>query len=248
MTAEAEKVEPKELRRPQTASEHCASPDLPIHPLARSRSADSRRRQRAWSGECALEGGPPLVGTETEGTLSMYLLFGHAHVLALALRVRDGDGASYAAAAQRSELLRALAAAARAAGDELCRQLAYHCAGDKAKFDSTQLAYALLAHLTLATATTGAGDVGGCEGGGGESLPRANMKLVEKALEIVFGEQMDDGLWPAGGPTDPVGASWAVAAALRQMAVREMRREVVPVDPVDKLRADVGNRRVNCLE
>ncbi len=93
----------------------------------------ARSRQGAWAGEAALEGGPPVVGPEKQGTLSMYLLYGHAHALALALRARDGGGAGYVAAAQRGELLQALAAAGRVAGDELCRQLAYSFAGDKVR-------------------------------------------------------------------------------------------------------------------
>ena len=63
----------------------------------------------------------------------------------------------------------------------------------QAKFDVIQLAYALLIHFQTCGAAAG---IGRTEAGGQSKMPSFNFKVVERALAVVFGEQMDNGLWP----------------------------------------------------
>jgi hypothetical protein len=63
----------------------------------------------------------------------------------------------------------------------------------QAKFDVIQLAYALLIHFMTCGASAG---IARTAAGGQSKMPSFNIKVVERALAVVFGEQMDNGLWP----------------------------------------------------
>src|SRR5271157_1932902 len=67
---------------------------------------------------------------------------------------------------------------------ELYRQLAYHSAGDMARFDPIQLAYSIRLYTEP------------------KSWARqpVNRKLVAKAMDAVFEHQNEDGLWPKSRP------------------------------------------------
>jgi len=104
---------------------------------------------------------------------------------------------------EESDLQSALLACAEVSSNELCRQLAYHTAGDTNSFDVIRLAYSLLTWIrctdtlsgsTGATASTGSSD------GLDIQIPRRNDKLVAAALKIFFMEQNKDGLWQKGQP------------------------------------------------
>ncbi|CAM9223214.1 unnamed protein product [Phaeothamnion confervicola] len=90
--------------------------------------------------------------------------------------------------------------------DEICRQMAYHAAGDYTNFDVVKLAYSLLTHHRVATSE-------GCFNRGPSML---NSKVVQKALDIVFMQQQPDGLWAQGqaiyNPGDPAQGAEGSAA------------------------------------
>jgi len=104
-----------------------------------------------------------------------------------------------------AEIYSALLACAEVSSNELCRQLAYHAAGDTNSFDIIRLAYSLLTWIrctqTLSGGTT-AGEIAPGEGLSSDILqvPKLNKKLVAAALDVFFAEQNKDGLWQKGQP------------------------------------------------
>lgn len=91
--------------------------------------------------------------------------------------------------------------------DDVCRQLAFHSAGDRVSFDVVILAYSLmtlvLVQASLAKAVASrerdAAAVARDAVGSASALPPRNDKIVSAALSIIF-DEMVDGLWPAGQP------------------------------------------------
>ena len=128
-----------------------------------------------------------------------------------------------------SDLSIALARAAEVSMNELCRQLAYHAAGDTTLFDNVRLAYSLLSYVQATKALAGTAgrrdDVvvvvptnynvleeastmvdtskNGSNHGtkpSGSSNMQLNPRLVAAALDVYFQEQRPDGLWDQGQP------------------------------------------------
>lgn len=91
--------------------------------------------------------------------------------------------------------------------DDVCRQLAFHSAGDRVSFDVVILSYSLmtlvLVQERLAKAVATAKDAEAMASrdavGSSSALPPRNGKIVDAALRIIF-DEMVDGLWPAGQP------------------------------------------------
>jgi len=106
----------------------------------------------------------------------------------------------------------ALQRSCEVAFDDVCRQLAYHAAGDTSLFDVVILSYSLLTYVHITNALLGyvpaldvdpaAGSARDRDGinGAGSALPSYNPKLVVAALDAVFGQMSDNGLWPSGQP------------------------------------------------
>lgn len=67
---------------------------------------------------------------------------------------------------------------------ELYRQLSYHASRDLARFDPIQLAYALRIYTDRQAWVK----------------QTINRKLLTKAIEVIFGQQNEDGLWPKSRP------------------------------------------------
>jgi len=133
--------------------------------------------------------------------LSMYLLYWNTKSLISSLQQSDLHGSSYIQ--NDTDILDVFAVLDRAANnaeDNMCRQLAYHYAGDSAEFDVMQLTYALLLHYE----TSGARGSLIC--GDQPSVP-FNTKLATKALDVIFSQQLENGLWPQGSPIDRDGES-----------------------------------------
>jgi len=143
---------------------------------------------------------------------SMYLTYWCTQALFEALQGFDAEGRPYVPSDQLAEMSMLLERVSALAYDELCRQLAFNYAGDNAKFELVQLAYALLVHFETSGDLTKEGKMN--LGSNDDRMPPLNMKLAEKALDVIFSSQMENGLWPQGTPIDPVG---------------------------DKVRGDVGN-------
>ena len=102
---------------------------------------------------------------------------------------------------KEQDLFAALLACGEVSSNELCRQLAYHTAGDTNSFDVVRLAYSLLTWIRCADSLSASG--GACVSGGvgpDIPLPKLNKRLVEAALEVYFAEQNKDGLWHKGQP------------------------------------------------
>jgi len=132
--------------------------------------------------------------------MSMYLLYWNTKTLTFALQSKDPEGKDYIQPANVGDVMNIRDKAAHTAEDNLCRQLAYHYAGDSAEFDVMQLAYALLLHHE----TSGARGALIC--GDQPSVP-FNTNLALKALEVLFSQQLGNGLWPQGAPIDRTGES-----------------------------------------
>lgn len=72
--------------------------------------------------------------------------------------------------------------------DELCRQLAFHNAGDSANFDIIILIYSFLGYYSTSQSIFLSSFARGV-------LPATNLKLCKSALEIIFKTQKSDGTW-----------------------------------------------------
>ncbi|GMI05976.1 hypothetical protein TrLO_g5645 [Triparma laevis f. longispina] len=88
--------------------------------------------------------------------------------------------------------------------DELCRQVAYHTAGDDRTFDCTRLAYSI---LTYVVAGEGLGNKAGIFTGkmGGDEDDaiagkgvKVNYRVVKQAVDVFMSCQLKDGTWPQG--------------------------------------------------
>jgi len=102
-----------------------------------------------------------------------------------------------------SQIPLALSRCAELSLNEMCRQLAYHAAGDNSTFDAVRLAYALLTYVKATKSLAGTAGRELVPGQGpspGTRTPPINKRLVTKALATFFEEQSADGLWDKGQP------------------------------------------------
>ena len=102
-----------------------------------------------------------------------------------------------------SEISLALSRSAESSFNELCRQLAYREAGDRASFDVIQMIYSMLTYLKATTSlqgTAGRELIPGMGPAIGTESVQLNKKLIESALAAFFGEQEESGLWDRGQP------------------------------------------------
>ncbi len=81
--------------------------------------------------------------------------------------------------------------------DALCRQLAYHHAGDAQAFDVVELAFSLAVYIDTSSSHMHAAGSGTTASDAPQSTP-LNAKLVSDALAVIFKEQNDDGTWSKG--------------------------------------------------
>ena len=81
--------------------------------------------------------------------------------------------------------------------DALCRQLAYHHAGDAQTFDVVELAFSLAVYIDTSSTPMQTAVGGTATNGSPQSTP-LNSKLVSDALAVIFKEQNDDGTWSKG--------------------------------------------------
>ena len=100
------------------------------------------------------------------------------------------------------ELTLAVSRAFEVSRDEMCRQIAYHAAGDDRTFDSTRLAYSI---LTYVAAGNGLVNSAGVQMNYGEEDSAivgkgvgVNKKVLMKAVDVFMGCQNNDGMWPQG--------------------------------------------------
>lgn len=77
--------------------------------------------------------------------------------------------------------------------DDLCRQLAFFNCGDRSNFDVIVLAYSLLSYYETSESSFLSSFARGV-------IEPTNIKLVQKALEVIFSVQSDDGTWRKGEP------------------------------------------------
>lgn len=145
--------------------------------------------------------------------------------------VLDGlllPGSAETKTSKRQVIVLAVARSAELAQVELCRQLAYRAAGDRALFDVIKLVYSLLTYLKATDALQGTTttSLAGDDNSGREMVEldvtyddvveqqyglippvsderqelRVNPRLVNAAIQAFFEEQDDDGLWDRGQP------------------------------------------------
>jgi len=135
-----------------------------------------------------------------KGGLSMYLLYWSTRALTAAMLGKDSHGEAYISFNMIGDAKACQDRVAQEALDELCRQLAYHASGERSLFDVMQLSYALMLHYE----TSGYKGAMIC---GEDRTTVFNEKLSDKALEVIFGAQLANGLWPQGAPIDREGQS-----------------------------------------
>ena len=102
-----------------------------------------------------------------------------------------------------SATLLALTRCVETSYNELCRQLAFRTAGDRANFDVTRLVYSLLTYVKSSNAMAGTAGREVTTGTGpepGTAVGLPNRRLVKAALAAFFDEQYLDGTWDKGQP------------------------------------------------
>lgn len=141
----------------------------------------------------------PLRRAGRNQQLSAYLRFWLAYSASLLPSAADSTPTQGASAVALT-----LVRSCDTAYDDLCRQLAFHGAGDTYSFDVVVLAYSLLTYVLVLDRLGGAAareretdarDAAGT----GSSLPPRNERLVRSSLAIIFA-QMESGMWANGQP------------------------------------------------
>ncbi|CAM9753165.1 unnamed protein product [Chrysoparadoxa australica] len=125
--------------------------------------------------------------------VSTYVSYWNTLVLLLVLEVREttlceNDMTRCIPDEVYSSITSAVKEALNVSADELCRQMAYHSAGDYSNFDIIKMAYSLLTHQRIIKSPASFQ----------RSQSALTTKVREKALDIVFSEQRPGGLWDAG--------------------------------------------------
>ena len=148
--------------------------------------------------------------------LSAYLRFWMAYASSLLLNPSSGDAEPFLDPRIPPEALPmnapreaqlTLERACESAYDDVCRQLAFHSAGDAVSFDVVVLAYSLLTYVRVLE-TLGRQERAARERdssardavGTGSTLPPRNERIIRAALALIFEEMDTGGLWPAGQP------------------------------------------------
>uniref|UniRef100_A0A0G4H9J9 AAA+ ATPase domain-containing protein n=1 Tax=Chromera velia CCMP2878 TaxID=1169474 RepID=A0A0G4H9J9_9ALVE len=132
----------------------------------------------------------PHLSFHRKQTLSTY----QRHKNAMALLAALESGLVVQTDPRHAELLFGVERVFTVSFDELCRQIAFWHAGDNQNFDVVMLAYSLASYVQIASHPIVKEQ--------GRSLPPMNLKLVSRALDLLFSVQKEDGTWEKGEPID----------------------------------------------
>jgi hypothetical protein len=148
----------------------------------------------------ALIGQRPKLSLHRKQMNSAYLRHLNAKALSTVLKATTSSANPLIDDEMKSRINHSLGRANDVAFDELCRQIAFHNAGDSGNFDIIVLTYSLVSYWQISQRFF-------LESKSDGVFPQTNMNLVELALDILFSEQAMDGTWRKGEPISSFGES-----------------------------------------